>query len=125
MTTLALVTVSPSRSSTSRSTPCVDGCCGPMLTTSRSSPVASTPMVSQSPPVTVYTRPSVVSRAPAYGSAWLYVVVICGASSVGAPRVGRRDGGVVVLDGHAAERIVLALGVAVPVVGHEDPGQRR
>src|SRR6187399_788076 len=28
---LALSTVSPSSSSTTRSTPCVDGCCGPML----------------------------------------------------------------------------------------------
>src|SRR5437763_1798830 len=27
----ALTTVSPSSSSTTRSTPCVDGCCGPML----------------------------------------------------------------------------------------------
>src|SRR5262249_3667283 len=28
---LALTTVSPSSSSTTRSTPCVEGCCGPML----------------------------------------------------------------------------------------------
>ena len=34
--TRASVTVSPSSSRISRSTPCVDGCCGPMLTTTRS-----------------------------------------------------------------------------------------
>ena len=33
----ASVTVSPSSSRISRSTPWVDGCCGPMLTTTRSS----------------------------------------------------------------------------------------
>src|ERR1700741_2056332 len=32
MVTSALRTISPSSSSTSRSTPCVLGCCGPMLT---------------------------------------------------------------------------------------------
>src|SRR3954451_18836986 len=124
MTTRALVTVSPSRSMTSRSTPCVDGCCGPMLTTSRSDWCGSAPRVaSHSPPVTVYTRPSVVSREPAYGSD---VVVMAGPSSpVGAPRVRRRDRGALVLDRDAAERVVLALRVTVPVVGHEDPGERR
>ena len=34
----ASVTDSPSISKINRSTPCVDGCCGPMLTTIRSSP---------------------------------------------------------------------------------------
>ncbi len=63
----ASVTVSPSSSRISRSTPWVDGCCGPMLTTTRSS--ASSPMLwvmeSQSWPVTVKTLPSAVSAEPA------------------------------------------------------------
>ena len=56
ITERAWVTVSPSSSSTSRSTPCVEGCCGPMLTTIRSSCSAKSTLsrsVSQSPPVTV------------------------------------------------------------------------
>ncbi len=58
----ASVTVSPSSSRMSRRTPWVDGCCGPMLTTMRSfSPSAGASTVSQSAPVTVKTRPSVVS----------------------------------------------------------------
>ena len=66
----ASVTVSPSSSRISRSTPWVDGCWGPMLTTTRSSglsPIDSL-RVSQSWPVTVKTRPWLVSRA-GYGSA--------------------------------------------------------
>jgi hypothetical protein len=64
-TSRASLTVSPSSSRISRSTPCVEGCCGPMLTTIRSSESGSAPptTVSQSPPVTVKTLPSVVSRA--------------------------------------------------------------
>ena len=63
----ASVTVSPSISRISRSTPCVDGCWGPMLTMMRSSSdlAADWTTSSQSPPVTVYTVPSVVSRAGA------------------------------------------------------------
>ena len=64
----ASVTVSPSSSRISRSTPWVEGCCGPMLTTTRSStPSSPSPWVieSQSWPLTVKTRPSVVSLAPA------------------------------------------------------------
>ena len=65
----ASVTVSPSSSRISRSTPCVDGCWGPMLTTTRSSasPASARPSViePQSWPVTVKTRPSVVSLLPA------------------------------------------------------------
>ena len=53
ITERALVTVSPSSSSTRRSTPCVDGCCGPMLMTMRSSPAVWSIISSQSPPVTV------------------------------------------------------------------------
>jgi hypothetical protein len=58
----ASVTVSPSSSRISRSTPWVDGCWGPMLMTMRSlDPSGGASTVSQSPPVTVKTRPSVVS----------------------------------------------------------------
>ena len=51
----ASVTVSPSISRMSRSTPWVDGCCGPMLTMMRSSSdrAADWTTSSQSPPVTV------------------------------------------------------------------------
>ena len=63
----ASVTVSPSSSRISRSTPWVDGCCGPMLTTTRSS--ADSPMLcvieSQSWPVTVKTLPWLVSPGAA------------------------------------------------------------
>ena len=51
----ASVTDSPSISKINRSTPWVEGCCGPMLTTIRSSPrsACSATMESQSWPVTV------------------------------------------------------------------------
>lgn len=51
----ASVTVSPSISRIRRSTPWVDGCWGPMLTTIRSSSAraADWTISSQSPPVTV------------------------------------------------------------------------
>src|SRR6185312_8898647 len=39
--------------------------------------------------------------------------------------VGRRDLRALVLDRHAAQRIVLALGEAVPVVRHENAGEAR
>ena len=60
----ASVTISPSSSRISRSTPWVEGCCGPMLTTTRSSGASPSASVteSQSWPVTVKTRPSVVSE---------------------------------------------------------------
>src|SRR5512144_42074 len=111
-----------------------------MLTTTRSSPSSATPdtTVSQSWPVTVKTLASVVSLVCAYGS--LVACVISGpprkgerserlrgvtSSAVGPPRVRRWNGGTLVLDGDAAERVVLALRVARPVVGHLDAGQRR
>ena len=64
----ASVTVSPSISRINRSTPWVEGCWGPMLTTTRSSATPSprpSVMESQSWPVTVKTRPSLVSLLPA------------------------------------------------------------
>src|SRR5690606_37731658 len=117
------VTVSPSSSSTSRSTPWVDGCCGPMLTTIFSSSIGSRPArtSSQSAPVTVKTLPSGVSWTGAYP------VVMVGTSVpgslVGPPGVRRRDLGALVLHRHPAERVVLPLRVALPVVRHQNSGQ--
>src|SRR3954462_13617782 len=44
-------------------------------------------------------------------------------SLVDPPLVRGRNLGALVFDGHAAERVVLALRVALPVVRHEDPGE--
>src|SRR4030095_1073173 len=95
-----------------------------MLTTMRSSCSGSVPptTVSQSPPVTVKTLPSLVSRSVAYvtgapcGRGW---------SLVRPPPVRRRELRPLVLHRDTTERIVLALRVALPVVRHEDPGQVR
>src|SRR5579875_1686633 len=46
-------------------------------------------------------------------------------SCVGPPLVRRRYRRAAVLDRDATERVVLALRVALPVVGHLDPGQGR
>ncbi len=66
----ASVTVSPSSSRISRSTPCVEGCCGPMFTTTLSSCSSEIPETteSQSCPVTLKTRPWLVSASEAYAS---------------------------------------------------------
>src|SRR5215475_770150 len=130
-----------------RSTPWVDGCCGPMLTTMRSSWIGSPEppsTASQSPPVTVKTRPSVVSRAVAYASVvttrplpllarssgqfgWRLrgSQAHSSRSSVRPPLVRRRNLRALVFDRYATERIVLPLRESLPVVRHEDPGQRR
>ena len=73
----ASVTVSPSSSRIRRSTPWVEGCCGPMLTTTRSSAESPSPWVmeSQSWPVTVKTLPWLVSLGSAYRSC--SVVISC------------------------------------------------
>src|SRR6476469_4964829 len=47
-----------------------------------------------------------------------------GASSVGPPFVRRRNRGALVLHGNPAEWIVLALWKAIPVVRHQDAGER-
>ena len=52
-------------------------------------------------------------------------LVRLGGSRVRPPLVRWRHGGAAVLDRDAAERVILALRVALPVVGHLDPGQRR
>src|SRR5882724_2550819 len=106
-----------------------------MLTTMRSSWIGSPEppsTVSQSPPVTVNTRPSVVSREDAYelncasfGSRLRGSQAHSSRSPVGPPLVGRRDLRALVLHGNATERVVLALRVAFPVVRHEDAGETR
>src|SRR5471032_2711623 len=59
------------------------------------------------------------------------VVRLCSVITVTTPSVvrpalvRRGDGGALVLHRDAAEGIVLALRVPWPVVGHQDPGQRR
>src|SRR5581483_11890898 len=134
MPALAWVTVSPSSSRINRRTPWVEGCCGPMLITirwswcSRMSSVRS----DQSCPVTVYARDaSVVMASPPGrpGSGGAPRSAYAGAradvgSSEGPPLVGRSDGRAVVLDRDAAEGVVLALRVSLPVVRHQDPGER-
>src|SRR5690349_24496183 len=64
MTGSALTMRSPSTTMRSRSTPCVAGCCGPMLSTMSAvaSPPAPTPTVSARPP------------APGVGGAVLWLV---------------------------------------------------
>src|ERR1044071_5610597 len=131
MTARASMTVSPSSSRTSRSTPCVEGCCGPRLTTIRSSWIGASPPEDtgsiQPPPVTVNTRPSVVSREVAYASVLTADphgrARLRRGSLIRPPLVWRWDLGALVLDRDTAERIVLALGVPLPVVRHQDPGQ--
>src|SRR5919109_2891778 len=90
MTGLARSTVSPSSSSTTRSTPCVDGCCGPRLTTIVSSDSGHC------------SGPRTRSRG----------VSVTGSSSSRSLRL-------LELDGHPGRRVVLAQRVALPVVGHE------
>jgi hypothetical protein len=67
----ASVTVSPSISRMSRSTPWVEGCWGPMLTTMRSSlsEVASSTRSFQSPPAALKTRAPSVAGSSAPGVA--------------------------------------------------------
>src|SRR5690625_1175966 len=143
--TRASVTVSPSSSRIRRNTPWVDGCCGPLLTTIRSCPaVTASTTSSQSCPVTLMTGPSASSPAAAKGSSvaparplWLCScsepppgavnrtssVMASRSSRVGPAMVRRRDGRPLVLDGDAAERVVLTLRVPGPVVRHLDAGQ--
>ena len=131
MTGRSSVTVSPSRVRISRSTPCVDGCCGPMLTTMCSSPDCS-PV--RRPPRRPRPSPgrrrcrrgprrsrqSLASR----GRGSTAGLMVSRAVIVRPPLVRRRHGRAAVLDRDAAERVVLPLRVAPPVVGHLDPGQR-
>src|SRR5438093_7452646 len=95
---------SPSSTNSSRNTPCVDGCCGPMLTVSSSRFSRSANV----PPNWV-PRPDMSSKGVPAG------VV----RSVAAIRLAR-DGEV---DGLRAERLGAAQRVAAPVVGQHDPPQ--
>src|SRR3954454_3239507 len=100
MTTSEPTTRSPSRWRTTRSTPCVLGCCGPMLSTS-----------------------SVVSNIiPASRCEWGTARSLDVLGAADAQPVHR------VLHQHLAgpfERVVLPLRVALPLVGHEDAAQVR
>src|SRR3954468_4470398 len=96
MTTSASTTFSPSRRRITRSTPCVLGCCGPMLITSS--------FVSNMAPCTV-----------------------CGCTLLNVcffPLLAQFQPVQRVLHKHLAgslERVVLALRIALPVFGHQDP----
>src|SRR5712691_6796412 len=98
MTTSASTTFSPSRRSTTRSTPCVLGCWGPMFNTSS--------LVSNMAPRTVFGT----------SSALLNVSLVAGLAEVEpVERVFHQQ-----LAG-AFERIVLPLRKSLPVVGHQNP----
>src|SRR4029453_1354117 len=102
MTTSASTTFSPSSRSTTRSTPCVLGCCGPMLITSS--------LVSNIAPRTV---PGVSSAFPVL----LNVGLLARLAQL-QPIFGvfhQQLAG-------ALERIVLPLGKPPPVGGHQDAG---
>src|SRR4051812_43948957 len=101
MTTSASTTFSPSRRSTTRSTPCVLGCCGPMLITSS--------LVSNIAPC---TAPPVSSALPVLLNVGL---VACLPQLQPVLRVFHQE-----LAG-PFERIILPLRKALPVFGHEDP----
>src|SRR5579875_809191 len=99
---------SPSRSTTSRRTPCVLGCWGPKLTVS-SSPW---PAGGRSP-----VRVIVIPCTPVCSSL---------VSAIRSSLRGRSLPGLVILrevDGLAADRVVTAQGMPDPIVGHQDPGE--
>src|SRR4029079_7499252 len=100
MTTSASTTFSPSRRSTTRNTPCVLGCCGPMLITSS--------LVSNIAPRTV---PGVSSAFPVLLNVSLLARL---AQLQPIQRVFQQQ-----LAG-TLERIVFPLGNPLPVFGHED-----
>src|SRR5438067_7517210 len=106
-------TVSPSSSSTSRSTPWVEGCCGPMLMIIVSS-LRGTRVVIWSRTV-VGPGGRVLMRTPRRGGA-----------SRRQPLVDRRHADVgLVRRADAAERVVLAERMALPVLRHDDPAEIR
>src|SRR5256885_2777005 len=100
MTTSASTTFSPSRRSTTRSTPCVLGCCGPMLITSS--------LVSNIAPWTV---PPVSSALPVLLNVCLFA------------RLAQLQPVFRIFHQQLArpfERIILPLREALPVLGHEN-----
>src|SRR5438270_8218349 len=112
-------TVSPSSSSMRRSTPWVLGCCGPMLMIMVWSSVSSTSTSSWETP----RRTAPCSRARTSSLVWLRSLISWAPSSVSAVRsvmASPRPGRFFELHRNAADRIVLAQRMALPVVGHED-----
>src|SRR5580765_8440579 len=98
---LQVITVSPSSSSRSRSTPCVEGCCGPMLmimVSCRISPEESRSGASVGVPCIGLGRRALIDG---------------------------RDEGAVVPRVHTAELLVLPQREALPIVGEEDAGEVR
>src|SRR5215207_5985079 len=117
-------TVSPSSSSMSRSTPCVDGCWGPMLriivssSEGPSSAMAAT-SASDSRSTDPSSRISSAAPAPVRGPiscrpSEVDVVVVTASPRVLDALELHRDG---------ADRAVLAQREALPVLGHEDAGE--
>src|SRR5690348_1799139 len=113
---------SPSMVSSIRSTPWVEGCCGPMLMTMRSSSTASGRFCHSPVVATVYS-PSKASRVPAVSSAQAPAAGRVSSDISVLPLVGWRDGGALVHDLDPAQRVVLAVGMPFPVVGQHDPGE--
>src|SRR3954451_15821048 len=101
MTTSASTTFSPSRRRTTRNTPCVLGCCGPMLITSS--------LVSNIAPWTVF---GVSSALPVLLNVRLFARLAQLQPVFGVFH--QQFAG-------ALERIILALREPLPVVGHQDP----
>src|SRR5919202_4868051 len=105
MTGLQVTTSSPSSTSSTRSTPCVDGCCGPMLTRSRSG------------------RSLIVGATSATPISWVLVPGVPGRRSVSGRTIDlSRDGEI---DGLAAKRFRAAQRVPHPLVGQHDALQVR
>src|SRR5947199_9076207 len=115
-------TVAPSSSSMSRGTPWVLGCCGPMLMIIVWSSVISTSTSSltdaprRTAPRSSALTAELVSRRGL--SSWEPSSVSAVRSVIGTSPRSRRF---FELHGNAADRIVLAEGVTLPVVGHQDP----
>ena len=111
----ASVTVSPSSSRISRSTPCVDGCCGPMLTTMRSSSSSADARGDVVPVAAGDGEDRALGGLARRRRRTASVSYVGGrVIRVRPPLVRRRDLGALVLDRDAAERVVLALRVARP-----------
>src|SRR3954467_1000625 len=125
MTGLQRSTVSPSSSSMRRSTPWVLGCCGPMLMIIVSSSVISTStssweMPRRTAPCSSERNASLVSaRRPISCAPSAVSLVRSVIGPPGSPGPWR----FFELHGDAPDGVVLAQGVALPVVGHEDARQ--
>src|SRR5947209_15932054 len=89
--------VSPSISSTKRRTPCVDGCCGPMLRTMECSPTPAVPCCWAS--AMTSSTPGRIMSGAAVGD--------IGETFLPVP----------------FDRVVLAQGMALPVGGHHNAGE--